>query len=105
MLVITYLLGKRRGQAQDDLRRDPAVLSGRPVQAAPPKQVVKYRPYPKYPFPKLRGWRARLSPTRVIEGAAWTRGGSWTNLIYVLFIARAVKKSMKRQPEVLPSTS
>jgi hypothetical protein len=70
-------------------------------KAPPPKKVVKYRPYPKYPFPKLRGWRARLSPTRVIEGAAWTRGGSWTNLIYVLFIARAVKKSMKRQPEVL----
>ena len=43
----------------------------------------------------------RLSPTRVIEGAAWTRGGSWTNLIYVLFIARAVKKGLKRQPEIL----
>ena len=70
-------------------------------KSPPPKRVFKYRPYPKYPFPKLRGWRARLSPTRVIEGAAWTRGGSWTNLIYVLFIARTVKKSMKRQPEIL----
>lgn len=69
-------------------------------KSAPPRRV-KYRPYPKYPFPKLRGWRARLSPTRLIEGAAWTKGGNWTNLIYVLFIARAAKKGMKRQPEVL----
>lgn len=70
-------------------------------KAPPPKRVVKYRPYPKYPFPKLRGWRMRLSPARVLEGAAWTRGGPWTNLIYVLFIARAVKRSVKRQPEIL----
>jgi hypothetical protein len=70
-------------------------------KAAPRKRAVKYRPYPKYPFPKLRGWRARLSPTRMVEGAAWTKGGNWTNLIYVLFIARAVKRGVKRQPETL----
>ncbi len=70
-------------------------------KAPKPQRVIKYRPYPKYPFPKLRGWRMRLSPTRIIEGAAWTRGGPWTNLIFVLFAARAVKRGMKRKPEVL----
>ena len=70
-------------------------------KAPKPQRVVKFRPYPKYPFPKLRGWRTRLSPTRVVEGAAWTKRGNWTNLIYVLFIARAAKKGLKRKPEIL----
>jgi len=70
-------------------------------KAPPPKRVVKYRPYPKYPFPKLRGWRMRLSPMRVLEGAAWTKGGNWTNIIFVLFFARAAKRALKRPTEIL----
>jgi hypothetical protein len=66
----------------------------------PPKQV-KYRPYPKYPFPRLRGLRARLSPRRVVETAAWTRGGSWTSLIFLLVGARMARKAVRRKPEVL----
>jgi hypothetical protein len=70
-------------------------------KAPKPQRVVKFRPYPKYPFPKLRGWRLRLSPARVMESAAWTRGGPWTNLIFVIFAARAIKRGMKRKPQVL----
>ena len=70
-------------------------------QGAKGAKVVKYRPYPQYPFPRLRGLRARLSPVRVIESAAWTRGGSWTSLIVVLFGARAMKKALRRKSEML----
>ena len=66
-----------------------------------PPPTVKYRPYPKYPFPRVRGLRARLSPVRVLEGAAWTRGGPWTSLIFVLFGARFLRKAMRRKVEVL----
>jgi hypothetical protein len=70
-------------------------------RGAPPKGKVKFRPYPKYPFPRIRGLRARLSPVRVVEGAAWTKGGPWSGLIVLLFLGRAAKRNIKRRPERL----
>ena len=64
-------------------------------------KTVKYRPYPKYPFPRLRGLRARLSPVRVIETAVWTRGGGSSNLILLLLGARMARKAVRRKPEFL----
>jgi hypothetical protein len=64
-------------------------------------RVVKYRPYPKYPFPRLRGWRMRLSPSRALEQAAWSRKGAWTNVIFLLFAGRAARGFLKRKPETL----
>ena len=69
-----------------------------PAKTARP---VKYRPYPKYPFPRIRGLRYRLSPFRVLETAVWTRGGPWSNLIVVLLGARLLRTAMRRKAEVL----
>lgn len=65
------------------------------------RKVVKYRPYPKYPFPRIRGLRARLNPFRALESAAWTRGGLWTTLIAAFVGARALRRLVPRKPEVL----
>jgi hypothetical protein len=63
-----------------------------------PKVVVKYKPYPVYPFPGVRALRRKLSLRRYIEYNAWTRGpgGSnnqaWTAIFVGLFILRQVRK-------------
>jgi hypothetical protein len=60
--------------------------------------VVKYKPYPVYPFPNLRAIRRRASPKRIIEYNAWTKGPGgdgqlgWTAVFYGLFVIRQMRK-------------
>lgn len=64
-----------------------------------PQVVVKYKPYPVYPFPGLRALKGRLSPRRIIEYSAWTKGPggdnnpAWNAVFLGLFVLRHARKA------------
>ena len=69
-----------------------------------PEVVVKYKPYPVYPFPGLRSIRRRLSVRRVLEYNAYTRGmgqgvNVWTALFVTMYLVRRARRS--RGPQLV----
>ena len=69
-----------------------------------PKVVVKYRPYPVYPFPGLRGFWRRFSIRRIVERNAYMRGTGrgfniWTALFVGMFLLRFARRA--RGPQLV----
>jgi hypothetical protein len=62
-----------------------------------PQVVVKYQPYPTYPFPRAKALKSKLSVRRVLVYNAYTRGVKggarvWMGVYIALWLIRSYRK-------------
>jgi hypothetical protein len=65
----------------------------------PARPVVRYRPVPKYPFPRVRYWLWQLNPFNQLRTTANQRAYSgdnrWLAIIVGLYLFRSFRRSLR----------